>query len=101
MPPLEDQIRSIEDEIQRTPYNKATQHHIGKLKAKVARLKEELDARRSKSGGAGRTYAVRKSGNATVGLIGFPSVGKSTLLNAITEAQSEVGGIRLHDARRD
>ncbi|HKZ90402.1 MAG TPA: GTP-binding protein [Thermoplasmata archaeon] len=91
MPPLEDQIRSIEDEIQRTPYNKATQHHIGKLKAKVARLKEELDARRSKSGGAGRTYAVRKSGNATVGLIGFPSVGKSTLLNAITEAQSEVG----------
>ncbi|MGQ0797711.1 MAG: OBG GTPase family GTP-binding protein [Methanobacteriota archaeon] len=91
MATLEEQIKSIEDEIQRTPYNKATQHHIGKLKAKIARLKEEVEARRLRSGGGGRQYAVRKSGNATVGLVGFPSVGKSTLLNAITEATSEVG----------
>jgi hypothetical protein len=91
MPTLEDQIRAIEEEIQRTPYNKATQHHIGRLKAKLARLKDELETRRARSGGSGRAYAVRKSGNATVGLVGFPSVGKSTLLNAITEASSEVG----------
>jgi len=91
MATLEDQIRSIEEEIQRTPYNKATQHHIGKLKAKLARLKEEAETRRLKSGGSGAGYAVRKSGNATVGLVGFPSVGKSTLLNQITSAQSEVG----------
>ena len=91
MPTLDEQIKSIEDEIQRTPYNKATQHHIGKLKAKVARLKEELETRRIKSGGGGPGYAVRKSGNATVGLVGFPSVGKSTLLNQITDATSEVG----------
>ncbi|HYY48066.1 MAG TPA: GTP-binding protein [Thermoplasmata archaeon] len=90
MATLEEQIKSIEDEIQRTPYNKATQHHIGKLKAKVARLKDELEVRRLKSGGGGRSYAVKKSGNATVGLVGFPSVGKSTLLNHITDADSAV-----------
>src|SRR5207247_1944899 len=72
------------------PYNKATQHHIGKLKAKVARLKDEQETRRLKSGGGGPSYAVKKSGNATVGLVGFPSVGKSTLLNAITDATSAV-----------
>src|SRR5436853_261675 len=87
---LEEQIKSIEDEIQKTPYNKATQHHIGKLKAKVARLKDEQETRRLKSGGGGPSYAVKKSGNATVGLVGFPSVGKSTLLNAITDATSAV-----------
>jgi len=87
---IEDQIKAAEDEIQRTPYNKNTQHHIGKLKAKVARLKEELQLRQLKSGGGGPSYAVKKSGHATVGLVGFPSVGKSTLLNQITDAVSEV-----------
>ncbi len=90
MATLEEQIKSVEDEIQRTPYNKATQHHIGKLKAKLARLKEEQETRRLKSGGGGPRYAVKKSGNATVGLVGFPSVGKSTLLNQITDATSAV-----------
>jgi len=88
--PIEDQIKAVEDEIQKTPYNKATQHHIGKLKAKLARLKEEQQLRQLKSGGGGPGYAVKKSGHATVGLIGFPSTGKSTLLNQITDATSEV-----------
>src|SRR3989442_12240273 len=86
----EDQIKAFEDEIQKTPYNKATQHHIGKLKAKLARLKDEQETRRLKSGGGGPSYAVKKSGNATIGLGGFPSVGKSTLLNQITDATSAV-----------
>ncbi len=87
---IEEQIKAVEDEIQKTPYNKATQHHIGRLKAKLARLKDEQETRRLKSGGGGPSYAVKKSGNATVGLVGFPSVGKSTLLNQITDATSEV-----------
>src|SRR2546426_10431217 len=87
---IEDQIKAIEDEIQKTPYNKNTQHHIGKRKAKMARVKEELQLRQLKSGGGGAGYGVKKSGHGTVGLVGFPSVGKSTLLNQITDATSEV-----------
>ncbi len=87
---IEEQIKEIEEEIQKTPYNKSTQHHIGKLKAKLARLKDEVEKRRAASGG-GKSYGVKKSGNATVSIVGFPSVGKSTLLNMITDATSEVG----------
>ncbi len=91
---IEEQIKEIEDELSRTSYNKKTQHHIGKLKAKLARLKDDLELRRSK-GPKTAGYAVRKSGNATIALVGFPSVGKSTLLNKITNAQSEVAAYRF------
>jgi small GTP-binding protein len=87
---IEEQIKAVEEEISKTDYNKATQQHIGRLKAKIARLKEELEKRRS-SGGTGKGYSVKKSGNATVALVGFPSVGKSTLLNKLTDANSDVG----------
>jgi uncharacterized protein len=86
---IEEQIQTIEEEISNTDYNKATQQHIGRLKAKLARLRGELEKRRS-SGSGGRGYGVKKSGNATVPLVGFPSVGKSTLLNMLTDAESNV-----------
>ena len=90
MATIDEQIKELEEEISNTKYNKATQAHIGKLKAKIARLANEQEKRRS-SKGSGKGYNVKKAGNATVALVGFPSVGKSTLLNQLTGAKSEVG----------
>ena len=91
MPTIEEQIKDIEDEIGKTQKNKATMHHLGKLKAKLSRLRDEAEKRADAGGGTGRSYAVRKTGNATIGFVGFPSVGKSTLLTKITDAKSEIG----------
>jgi small GTP-binding protein len=87
---IEQQIKAIEDEIFKTQKNKATEHHIGKLKAKMARLREEADRRKS-AGAKGKGFSIKKSGDATVGIVGFPSIGKSTLLNQLTSADSKVG----------
>ena len=86
----EDKITELEKELSNTKYNKRTQHHIGLVKAKLAHLKEKQEARRT-GGKKGEGYSVRKSGDATVLLLGFPSVGKSTLLNDLTHADSRIG----------
>jgi len=86
---LEEEIEDLREEIAETPYNKSTEEHIGRLKAKLAEKKEKLENQSSAGGGEG--YHVEKHGDATVAFVGFPSVGKSTLLNALTAAESEVG----------
>ncbi|MHC1636442.1 MAG: OBG GTPase family GTP-binding protein [Candidatus Methanospirareceae archaeon] len=83
---LEEEIERIEEELRKTPYNKATEAHIGRLKAKLAKLRKEREAARGKT----RKKGIRKDGDATVAIVGFPSSGKSTLLNALTNANSKV-----------
>jgi len=88
MADYDDDIRKLEEEISTTKYNKRTQHAIGLLKAKLARLKERQDTEK-KAKKKGEGYAIKRSGDATVIIVGFPSVGKSTLLNALTNAKSQ------------
>ncbi|CAG8504644.1 2743_t:CDS:10 [Diversispora eburnea] len=88
---ITEKISEIEKEISRTQKNKATEYHLGLLKAKLAKYRVQL-LEPTKSGGAkGDGFDVMKSGDARVALIGFPSVGKSTLLNKLTKTHSEAG----------
>ena len=87
---IPEKIQAIQDELHRTQVNKHTEHHVGLLKAKIAKLKREEEADRNRSGGGSYSYAVKRSGDATVVLIGLPSVGKSTLVNRLTNAKSKV-----------
>ena len=81
-------IDELKEEILKTPKNKGTEHHLALLKAKMAKLKTKLVS--SGGGSKGKGFFVKKSGDATVIMIGFPSVGKSTLLNALTNQVSKV-----------
>ena len=94
MATIKEQIDLIRLEIDKTQKNKATNGHIGKLKAKIAqlKLKEEKAHAHSKASGGGKGFEIKKSGDATVALVGFPSVGKSTLISQVTDAHSEVAG---------
>ncbi len=93
---IPEKIKAIQDEMARTQINKATEHHLGLLKAKIAKLKREQEENiAKKSGIKSDGFDVRRTGDATVVFIGLPSVGKSTLLNKLTGAKSTVGAFQF------
>ena len=108
-----EKIKEIEAEMARTQKNKATNGHLGALKARIAKLRGELlegyvlhrlrlhaapaphppthrpsPNRAAGGGGGGEGFDVARSGDGRVALIGFPSVGKSSLLNELTDTES-------------
>jgi len=85
-------IKEIEAEMARTQKNKATSYHLGLLKAKLAKARRELltPSGGGGGGGGGIGFDVARTGIASVGFVGFPSVGKSTLMTKLTGTYSEV-----------
>ena len=51
MPDYSQQIKQLEEELKKTKYNKATQGHIGLVKAKMALLREKQESRVQKKTG--------------------------------------------------
>jgi small GTP-binding protein len=84
-----ERIADIEKEMSRTQKNKATMSHLCKLKAQLAKLRSELLDPKGPASQPGEGFEVSRTGSARIALIGFPSVGKSTLLTELTDTESE------------
>ncbi|KAI5192690.1 hypothetical protein NEMIN01_2157 [Nematocida minor] len=85
-----EKIKEIENEMARTQKNKATANHFGILKAKLAKLRRELLTPKSGGASSGEGFDVAKTGVARIGFVGFPSVGKSTIMTKLTGTYSAV-----------
>ncbi len=85
---VEDRIKELEERLASTKVNKATQKSINFIKAQLAHLREDLIRIASSKKGGGGGFGIKRTGDAQVAFIGFPSVGKSSLLNLLTEGNT-------------
>lgn len=86
---ITEKINEIKEEMAKTQKNKATNYHLGTLKAKLAKLRsQQTEESKGGKGAEGEGFEVEKLGHARIAMIGFPSVGKSTMLNVLTETES-------------
>ncbi len=86
---LQKELEELQKEYAKTKDNKATNKYVGLLRHKMANIRKTLAERKSKKGIG---FGVKKSGDATVVLVGFPGAGKSSLINRFTSAESKVAG---------
>ena len=74
MASIEEQIKELEEQLSKTKYNKATEGHIGKIKAKIAKLTQEDEKRKSAKGNTKGFYVKKASSSC------MPPSGVRTLL---------------------
>ncbi len=84
---LERRIEELKEEYSNTKDNKKTNYHVGLIRMKIAQAKRDLVVASKKIKGDG--FFVKKTGDATVALVGFPSAGKSSLINVIANTRSK------------
>jgi small GTP-binding protein len=86
----DEKISAIEEMIRACPKHKGTEKMLAGLKVRLGKFQDKKEAEAKKSGG-GTSFNVKKEGAAQVVIVGPPNVGKSSLLNSLTNANAEVG----------
>ena len=93
---LAQRIVELEKLLSLAPRHKGAERMVGDYRKKLATLKAQLDKKReqdrARRGGAGAEEGViRKEGAGQVCLIGVANSGKSSIINAVTNADLDVG----------
>lgn len=87
---LEEKIEALQRMLALLPKHKGTERIQADLKRRLAKLKEMEQQQRSKRGGGADPFYIPQHGAGQVIAIGFPNVGKSALLSALSGVSLEV-----------
>ena len=86
---LDEKVERLEDMISLLPKHKGTDHLLADLKRRLSRLRGQLEEGAKKTGRS-KFAEITREGAALVVLIGPPNSGKSSFVQALTNAKVEV-----------
>lgn len=92
---IEEKIKALEEALPLIPDHKGTEKMRAQLKTTLAKLRKELERRKSVKTSRTDLFSFKKEGAATVVLLGAANSGKSTLVKAVTNAKPEVSEYEL------
>lgn len=96
----EEKIKTLQEFLSAVPKHKGNERLRAQVKRKIAVLRlEESEREKRKTSGGGVGWSARKEGAAQVVLIGQTSVGKSSLLSALTNATPTIAAGRFTTTR--
>lgn len=84
-----EKMKALKEMLAYIPKHKGTEKLQADIKRKIARLKDEMDVKKTK-GGHRFSYSVEREGAAQVVVVGPPNVGKSHLISNLTDTKLEV-----------
>ena len=85
-----EKVSALQEMMSATPKHKGTDHLRAEMRARMARLMEELERPRNISSGQPQPFSLRKEGAGQAVLVGLANSGKSQLLASLTGASSKV-----------
>ncbi len=86
---VEEKIKALEEFISAVPKHKGTENLLYWARRKLADLREEAERKKRRGGGGPRLF-IRKEGAAQIAVIGLANAGKSSIVQKLTGARTEV-----------
>jgi len=86
----EERLDCLQEMLRVIPKHKGTDHLQGDLKKRLSQLRRDISDSRTKRRRRGPSHAIRHEGAGQVVLVGPPNVGKSQIVDAVTNAAPEV-----------
>lgn len=87
---LREKLVYLQEMLAIIPKHKGTEKLQAELKTKISKMKDTISKQKKSGGTGGAWYQVEKQGAGQIVMVGLPNSGRSSLLNALTNAHVEV-----------